>query len=187
MRFALGQQFEPIIFLLIWCCYSGLSWRWNQQVLWTIRNRLGINIVRCEIWIQKYRFFFSVSPTIFVIFLNSYIKLRCILTCVGHIKVISILKTQKGSTCDAAFCVFLCVFLCFQGFVLLSSFPGSECWAACFLLVCARDICSRRMSSHCFLYVVWFFVVTLWFFYLPIWKYQFIRRLVESALLLYSP
>ena len=38
---------------------------------------------------------FSVSPTIFVIFLNSYIKLRCILTCVGHIKVMSILKTQE--------------------------------------------------------------------------------------------
>ena len=99
---------------------------------------------------------------IIVIFLNSYIKLRCISTCVGHIKVMSILKTQEGSTCDAAFCVVLwCVCVYVQGFVLLSSFPDSDCWAAYFLLVCAGDICSCRMSSHCFLCVVWFFVVTL--------------------------
>ena len=80
--------------------------------------------------------------------------------------MMSILKTQEGSTCDAAFCVCVCVCfffwcVCFQGFVLLSSFPDSDCWAACFFLVCARDICSRRMSSQCFLCVVWFLVVTL--------------------------
>jgi len=62
----------------------------------------------------------------------------------------SVLKTQEGSTCDAVFCVVLSVCVCFQGFVLLSSFPDSDCWAACFLLVCAGDICSRRMSSYCF-------------------------------------
>jgi len=69
--------------------------------------------------------------------------------------VMSILKTQEGSTCDAEFCVFFfwCVCVCmyvFSGFVLLSLFPNSDCWAACFLLVCARDICSRRMSSKKF-------------------------------------
>jgi hypothetical protein len=52
---------------------------------------------------------------------------------------------------------FLCVFKVF----LLSSFPDSDCWAACFLLVCAGDICYRKMYSQCFLYGVWFFVVTL--------------------------
>jgi hypothetical protein len=55
-----------------------------------------------------------------------------------------ILKTREDMR------VVLHFLMCVQSFVLLSSFPGSDCWAACFLLVYAGDICSRRMSSQCF-------------------------------------
>ena len=85
--------------------------------------------------------------------------------------MMSILKTQEGSTCDAAFCLVWVIFLCSRFCFIFLYFRIVIVGLHVFLLVYAGGICSHRVSTHCFFMWFGFFVVTMFFFQLSIWKY----------------